>query len=758
MALIDPVKKACDRLAGKGWAALLARHGLNIGKADLAKELARPLAIDRGVPGFGDFCSAGRRGIQPGQPAASLLYHAFASPDVHPTQSGQPADANDAYPTLAELDAVENYIFALAPLKPSALKDTVIAVFAYEYRPASSTAHGYHADMVYSRTGVARVGTGPAAWDGPTRGFRPDPPGRKDLAVLPARYGAFIAQPKEPESKDPVMGQRDQKDPLRTFYFPVHKLFAGDQCVAGSTLTIKFSEYHRNDKLRRVHKAGNIPVFDGFDVNAFPFVRDSTNDDDFIELSRQGGSVLVSPRAHKTMVRTVKQKNSVSGKNEIVRFVVPPSSTHRRLESSLVIEAGGRARIAPEYLNIRHPVATKGGNQEAGDMQDLPKADFDRLVLKMGGYEAAHYIDDSCDGTVVAIVGGLPANISDLPAYSLVTAPDFFPLSDQLEITSWVRRNFQNAQEHFSQGAPWPLCEGRMPVNFELPRPDSQEPAFADDDESVAAVVGTAPLSTATHAPARRKRFASHLTDAAANVFEPGWDVSLGITRNKLHYAAYGLGSPFPEDAKLCAALNSYWPAVAPDASRTFNFQFSPTAIPMLDRELGYHPDHPRVRAGAVTSAEGWDGEYGPFLETVKGKEYVNYASGERSDYVSNSLRGAITVRLTASVDSDELIARMEALRRCIKALPPGNDLVSETDLWLVVAEAVARWENQEDRAKEKLVGPGYHYVFVIAGGDGPKPDGLRRLRARVERKYECQISAAALFSRRDNGPWQPHD
>jgi hypothetical protein len=758
MALIDPVKKACDRLADKGWAALLARHGLDIGKTDLAKELVRPLAIDRGVPGFGDFCTAGKRGIEPRRPAASLLYHAFASPDVHPTLSGQLADANDAYPTLAELDAVENYIFALAPLRPGALKGAVIAVFAYEYRPAASTAHGYHADMVFSRTGVARVGTGPAAWDGPTRGFRPDPPGRSDLAVLPARYGAFIARPRPPQSKDPIMGQRDQKDMLRTFYFPVHKLFAGNQCVAGSTLKIKFDEYHRNDKLRRIHKSGHIPIYDGFDLNAFPFIRDSTNDDDLVELVRRGDSVLLSPRAHKSMVRTVKQKNSVSGRNEIVRFVVPPLKTHDRFESSLTIAVEGAARIAPEYVNIRHPVTTKRGEQQVGDMQNLPEDEFDRLVLKKGGYEAAHYIDDSCDGSLVAIVDGLPARVADLAAYSLVTAPDFFPLSDQLEITSWVRRNFQNAQEHFSQGAPWPLCEGRMPANFELPRPDSQRPAFDDDDESIAAVVGMPALSTATHAPGRKKRFASHLTDAAANVFEPGWDISLAVTRSKLHYAAYGLGSPFPEDAKLCAALNSYWPAVAPDASRTFNFQFSPTAIPMLDGELGYHPGHPRVRAGIAKSAEGWDGEHGPFLETVEELDYVNYANPERSDYVSNCLRGAVTVRLTAAVDSDELIARMESLRRCIKALPPGQDRVSTTKLWLVVAEAIPNWETQPRRAKEKLIGPGYLYVLVKTTGGKPKRDGFRRLRVRVEHKYECQISGGALFWRRDDDPWQPGD
>src|ERR1700730_14807127 len=145
MAQIDKIKTACTRLAGMGWQGLLKRHGLDITTTDLAAELARELTIDRGISGFEDFTLAGKRGVEPGFPAASLLYHAFASPDVHPTATGEPATSVDAYPTLAELDAVENYIYSLRPFDPANLKDVVVGVFAYEYRPSSSTAHGYHA-------------------------------------------------------------------------------------------------------------------------------------------------------------------------------------------------------------------------------------------------------------------------------------------------------------------------------------------------------------------------------------------------------------------------------------------------------------------------------------------------------------------------------------------------------------------------------------------------------------------------------------
>ena len=73
MAQIDEVKAACARLAGTGWQSLLKKHGLDIVKADLAAELARELTIDRSVPGFEDFTLAGKRGIEPGLPAASLV-------------------------------------------------------------------------------------------------------------------------------------------------------------------------------------------------------------------------------------------------------------------------------------------------------------------------------------------------------------------------------------------------------------------------------------------------------------------------------------------------------------------------------------------------------------------------------------------------------------------------------------------------------------------------------------------------------------
>jgi hypothetical protein len=575
--------------------------------------------------------------------------------------------------------------------------------------------------------------------------------------VCPARYAAFIAVPIQPGASDPLLGRRDeQNDPIRTFYYPLHKLFPGSDCVAGATVGQVFHEYHRNEKLRRLHIAGGVQVVPGFDVNAYPFVRDSLNGGDLVELQHRGASVLAVPKRHDTLVRTVEQTNSVSGKSEIVRFIVPPSNGNR-FETSLDIPPDGDARHAPEYLNIRHRVITQNKRLIVRDMKELPHAEFEKL-LQAGNYEAAHFTDDTCDGVVAVTVSGIFLGPKTLPAYSVVAAPDFFPLADQLEVTNWVRRNFQNYQEHFRQGAPWPLCEGRRAANIELPRPDILgDRAFDRNDETMTAIGGTKPRSRRTHAPDRKKLFASFMTDAASNEFEPGWDVSLTSDDQGFYLAAYGLGSPFPEDSKLCAALNSFWPAVAPDASRTFRIQSSPTAIPMLDGELGYHPDHPRVKARQAKSSPGWDGEYGPFFEKISSRYYVNAASFGRSDYVSNALADMIDVRKTSWIDANELIRRMEALRRCIAALPPEGDHVSSTKLWLVSAETVKDWSREPNRADAGLVGAGFIYVFALVEPAAKRPSDISRLRYEVKQRFECHITDQLLATRRNDGPWKLH-
>src|SRR5262249_46600704 len=139
MGLIDDVRAVCRRLADTGWRDAFGMHGLNVEAADLAAELARPLAIQRGAPGLSDLAPNATRAIEPGSLAGSLLYHLLASPDAV-----MAAVSSNTYPTLAELDTIENYVFAAAKRKLSDFELPIVAVFAYQYRVGFRTAHGLH--------------------------------------------------------------------------------------------------------------------------------------------------------------------------------------------------------------------------------------------------------------------------------------------------------------------------------------------------------------------------------------------------------------------------------------------------------------------------------------------------------------------------------------------------------------------------------------------------------------------------------------
>jgi hypothetical protein len=206
MALIDEVKAVCDRLAPLGWRDLLkaaTTPALDIAQKTpqaLQNALATPLSqIDRTLSGFEDFNAAGARGITPGDPSQSLLYHALASPRVL-------RDANGAllkgWPTLPEIEIVENFIFSARKATLDSIKQVAggsklaIVVFATEYRPSSDTADGAHADLTFSRTGIARIGTARPKYLPDIRGYwAEDEDNPHGFRVIPVRFTAWLAAP-----------------------------------------------------------------------------------------------------------------------------------------------------------------------------------------------------------------------------------------------------------------------------------------------------------------------------------------------------------------------------------------------------------------------------------------------------------------------------------------------------------------------------------------------------------------------------------
>jgi hypothetical protein len=415
-----------------------------------------------------------------------------------------------------------------------------------------------------------------------------------------------------------------------------------------------------------------------------------------------------------------------------------------RFESSLEIPGfdDGNAghmdgRLASEYVNIRHKVdPSRDERQALEDLNLLPDSLFTQ-VLKKGEYPAAHFIDDTCDGCVEAIVEGLGAGHRNFPAFSLITAPDFFPLADQFEV-----------ETDETIGRVEPLAKGRLPVNPTLPRPSNLNGfAFDRGETTMTAVVGgnaSGPRATIT---GKVNRMVSFLPDAASNVFAPGWDTSQSFDALGQFLTSSGLGSPFPEDAKLCAALASFWPAVAPDNGRTFgNEKTFFNQLPMTDEELGFHPRHPVVVSGQVAAGTGWDGEFGPFFEQDAGKNHVNFADIRRSDYVSHALAGQVGAWATADIQSEDLIARHQALQKCEEILEARKREVFPDffvpDVCLVVFRKVDNWADSVPGTPE-LAGSGFHLEFAEWSEDSTsKPtDDLTRVRREVHKVHVCQFS-----------------
>ena len=224
-------------------------------------------------------------------------------------------------------------------------------------------------------------------------------------------------------------------------------------------------------------------------------------------------------------------------------------------------------------------------------------------------------------------------------------------------------------------GAPYgrtPLGDRPGATRMRLRKHTSVEPRRHYDDRHRDAADGEIGYGTTGQWPWEVQK--SGLPDGSAGLFDPGWDTSQGIYYTNPNgplqkfMAGYGLGSPFIEDTKLCAALGAYWPGVAPDWTRAFppdkridgNFYPYPTIAPLTDQEIGSAPlDDGRYMP--------WDGVRGPRLVTSKGKPVVAYPDPNRTDYID--IVGTMTALLTSRIDTPEYQARVMAMQAVYWAL-----------------------------------------------------------------------------------------
>lgn len=746
MTLLDSTRTILNRLGPQGWEPLLARHGLNLRAADLGAELSRDLpGIDRTVPGFEDFAREGRRGIEPGNPARSLLYHALSSPNVARNADGSPLGA---FPTLAELETVENLVYGLRPPSLADLQaqaqgaPLAIVVFAAEYRPAAETVQRRHADLCFTRTGVSRIGTAPARYEPALRGFLPfDAGNERAVRVLPARYSAWIAVQRTGNAAafGPLRVQAN--DSTRRFWVPVHKLFSGAECLRGLDLQVTLAAHHVNEKLRRVHlefaRQGIDAGWAEPAISQSPFIFT----EGIAELATQPefGNGLLIPVVHPHLVEAAE----FQGKP--LTYRVPNNAD--ALSSSLSIPAEDGFRQAPEYVHARHRVLQNGTEENLNSRANVAQA------VRQGGYRARHYLDFTGDGWIEALVPELGVALPRrIPAYSLVTAPDFFPNCDQRELLEWTQQSVpQSLRNGLWRIPPDTLADTRVAPNLQL-----AEAGFRPEDQTATAIVsmpqpGVVQSTTLNVAPTRRN---SYLTDAAAGVFAPGWDVSLSRTQTSdrtPHLAAYGLGSPFPEDAKLCAALSTFWPAVAPDATRTFEPNWNGsnwfTVAPLTDEEIG--------RTGNLP----WDGIPGPRLVASGNTQLVEYSDMEHADYVESALKDLFSVSRTGRVDVREYEARVLAMARAYRVLL-GNASATAKAAWSLLSfqklDGSPDPELRQAQAQTGVTLAANPYRFQIyRHGRQSLPNANGKKRVAILEMAILYADPLNILVRRGTGPWQ---
>ncbi|WP_232448953.1 hypothetical protein [Burkholderia ubonensis] len=765
LMLVDEVHALLLGLSAP-WREAFKRHGLDLSDStapeETANRLRQPLPIDWDDPRIHDLCPCTERAIEPGDPARSLIYHMLALSECPSPDGGVRLEA---------IDLLENYIDSLAPLPPD-WQTLDVAVLAYQYRPARRTGHQQHADLVFSRLGIARNGDVDARYDEQTRSFVPHAQdGIEHVRVMPARYGAFLVRRVVGPDTLALIEGKQAGDDQRTFIEPVRKLFP-DECLPGRRLTLKYGHRHVGEKLKRAVEApwGVRPSPPG-DLDGAPYAVCSQDlgeatpagpDAPAVMLKRSGAAVLLMPAARPLIEPVTPANFGVHGFGVPARWRLAPLANRRfttmRIITSLwklVLAAVDEVRQqyfphfapgwlrfpeprnAPEFINIRHK-AHENGTYTDMRAHPVDRQDFLAEVGK-GGYRAQLFLDHCTEGVATIQIAEL-AEHAVRPAYSVVAAPDFYPYADQAELQRWFTERQIDPKSQFRSGSPISLSAERLAANPGHIDPFRKTQAFSPNDGTVAvafslAARATRRRDTEVHPP----RMTSFLSDASSGVFAPGWDVTYAGNRRRTFLATFGLGSPFAEDIKLCAASNSFWPAVSPDASRTFNRADAPTAIPMLDHELGLHPCHPLIARGDESNTRrGWDGEYGPYL-TPDGR--VDYADIERSDYVANALHGEMLYGAFEHVDSAELIRRISALRHAVAACDNGQT-PSHTKLWLVSARALreAGGADAPDDARR------YRFLFVLPDDDAaPEQHTPGRLRVRYGQALRCDATKARV-------------
>jgi hypothetical protein len=733
--LASQVYEILKRL-GAPWELYLRSAGLDLSGTSpftIAADLTRRIRIDFDFPGLEDLCRTTRRGIEPGDPARSLLYHVFASPGV------TPLGAEEAhYPLPHELDLVENFVYSLArssvqDLQRRAGGELAIVVFAYEYAPAINTVHRRHADMCFSRTGIARAGNSRARYVPEARGFLPNDERNPGVVhVVPCRYAAFIAARYygDPSTIGPERFQPGDEE--TQFWVPLHKLFDGPECLVGHDLRVHLTAHHVNEKLRRIHLAlSGYPrngEVDALNVTNKPPYRISEG---LASFSDPNDPQLLTP-VPGNLVQFAKHADG-----SYATFKVPQHFT-RYTGSMFWFHDQRMARRGPELVYAGYALVD-------GEPVYLPEVTTGspEQIYEQGGYDAIHLSDRTADGWIEVRCDQL---ILDIPtrfsAYSVLGAPDFFPLVKQQDIAEWFEKSAPpELRDNIwpeSDTGPDPLSSSRLSPNLTL-----TGARFDPADDTYIAIVGfnraAAPAGRIRPTTAKRE---STLSYRASNVFQPGWDTSqdfffdgdAGDFPGPMHLANYGLSSPFAVDAMICAIDGAFWPGSAPDTKRTFGRGPYPSVTPIPD------------------SVKGWDGLPLPYREGNK----IIARTVASADYVKELLEGTLKYGIFASTSLEEYIRVTLTMARVYQALQ-ATDTAKRAE-WVVLSfnhiDGAEAGQELDKRHANAFPAGAFRFEMVRVSTPAPVPDQPTLVQADILQEALLLAEPALVLHRKKDGSW----
>src|SRR5262249_33122539 len=215
-----------------------------------------------------------------------------------------------------------------------------LVAFAVSYRNAPDSVYGTHAQLCFSRAGIARLGTIEPFYDARKRNFAALDENRPyDFRVFPCRFVAYIAV--QVPGTWSRFGPQDRlpDDDKRQFWVPLHKLFNGKECLRGLDLNVAFERGLRNDELamfrRFLDTQGLENNVRGPELEDYPFTIKDEKIGSLSGLDAFGAGVLVPLPQPVSSVAKYQGKDlafpvdgSYSSKNvELASLQVLPSGT-----------------------------------------------------------------------------------------------------------------------------------------------------------------------------------------------------------------------------------------------------------------------------------------------------------------------------------------------------------------------------------------------------------------------------------------------